>query len=148
TSGTQVPTTYTYDYDAACSTNRYNGDLVKRVDAVGNVTCYTYDPLHRVTDITYPSGSYASVTPSRHFVYDSATVDGTAMANAKGRLAEAYTGPSTSKVTDLGFSYSPRGEVTDTYAWTPHTTSAPNGWLHTTGTYWENGLRKMLSGPA
>jgi RHS repeat-associated protein len=145
TSGTQVATTYTYDTDATCGT--HNGDLVKRVDPVGNVTCYAYDALHRVTDITYPSGSYASVTPARHFVYESATLDSVGMGNAKGRLAEAYTGPSTSKLTDLGFSYSPRGEVTDAYEWTPHTSSAPNGWLHTTGTYWENGLRKMLSGP-
>ena len=31
------------------------------------------------------------------------------MSNAKARLAEAYTGPSSGKITDLGFSYSARG---------------------------------------
>jgi hypothetical protein len=46
-------------------------------------------------------------------VYDSATVNGVAMANAKGQLAEAYTDPS--MTTDLGFSYSARGETTDVY---------------------------------
>jgi len=35
------------------------------------------------------------------------------MVNAKGQLAEAYTDPS--MTTDLGFSYSVRGETTDVY---------------------------------
>ena len=35
----------------------------------------------------YPSSS----TPSQFFVYDTATVNGAAMANAKTRLAEAFT---------------------------------------------------------
>jgi hypothetical protein len=47
-------------------------------------------------------------------------VNGTAMSNAKGRLAEAYTGTSGSKTTDLGFSYSARGEVTDAWESTPN----------------------------
>jgi hypothetical protein len=57
-------------------------------------------------------------------------VDGANMANAKGRLAEAYTTASgqTSKLTDLGFSYSARGEVTDAYQSTPHS----NGYYHFT----------------
>jgi len=84
--------------------------LVKRADPDGNVTCYAYDALHRVTAITYPSGPYIPLTPQKIFVYDGATVNGVAMANAKGRLAEAYTGPSTAKITDLGFSYSARGK--------------------------------------
>ena len=39
------------------------------------------------------------------------------MANAAGRLAEAYTGPS--KTTHLRFSYSVRGEVADTWQKSP-----------------------------
>jgi RHS repeat-associated protein len=80
--------TYTYDFDSACGT--YGGDLVKKTDPVGNTVCYSYDVLHRVTSTTY-AGTYASATPNKYFVYDTATVNGVAMSNAKTRLAEAYT---------------------------------------------------------
>lgn len=40
-------TYYTYDTDSTCGTS--NGDLVKKVDAVGNVICFAYDALHRLT---------------------------------------------------------------------------------------------------
>ena len=133
-------TTYLYDYPGSpCGTRAYLGDLVNRADAVGNVTCYTYDSLHRQTSVTYPSGSYAGVTPAKTFVYDSATVNGVAMANAKGRLAEAYTG--NSKTTDLGFSYSARGEVTDVYESTPNS----GGYYHAWATYWPNRLLYLLN---
>jgi RHS repeat-associated protein len=137
-------TSYTFDSDPTCGTS--NGDLVKRVDAVGNVTCYHYDALHRLTSITYPSGSYAGVTPSKYYVYDSASIsfNGTTnMSYSKNRLAEAYTctSPCTTKITDLAFSYSTRGETTDVYESTPHS----SGWYHVGGTYWANGARNQLS---
>jgi RHS repeat-associated protein len=137
-------TLYTYDSDTVCGTS--NGDLVKRQDAVGNVTCYHYDALHRVTSITYPRGLYASVTPSKYFVYDSASISfggTTTMANPKNRLVEAFTCttcPAT-KITDLAFSYSVRGETTDVYESTPHS----NGWYHVGGSYWANGALNVLS---
>lgn len=134
-------TYYSYDTDSTCGT--YNGDLVKKVDAVGNVTCFAYDALHRLTAKTYPSGSYASVTPEKHYVYDAATINGTAMANAKGRMAEAYSGPSSAKITDEGFNYSARGEVTDTWEWTQHS----SGWYHVTASYWANGATNQLTIP-
>jgi RHS repeat-associated protein len=135
-------TTYTYDGDATCGTSA--GDLVKRVDAVGNTTCYAYDALHRQTSVTYPSGSYASSTPSKYFAYDSATVNGQAMANGKGRLVEAYTCVSScsSKITDVGFSYTVRGQVSDVYESTPHS----GGYYHVNALYWETGMPKQLSG--
>jgi RHS repeat-associated protein len=132
--------TYSYDSDSTCGASA--GDPVKRVDAVGNVTCLAYDPLHRNTAVTYPSGTYSSVTPEKHFVYDSATVNGTVMANAHGRLVEAYTGPSTGKITDLGYSYSERGAVADVYEATPHS----GGWFHVSQSYWQNDAIKKLSG--
>ena len=131
---------YKYDSDSTCGTS--NGDLVKRTDPlqpVNDVTCYGYDTLHRVTAVTYPSGSYSAVTPAKHYVYDSATVNGTGMTYAKGRLAEAYTGAS--KTTDLGYSYSLRGEVTDVYQSTPNS----GGYYHVSATYWANGLVNTLS---
>ena len=135
--------TYTYESASGCS-GTYNGDLVKKVDAVGNVTCFTYDTLHRKLSATYPSGTYASVTPSKFFVHDSATVNGGAMTNSKGRLAEAYTCttcPGT-KLTDLGFSYTNRGEVSDVYESTQHS----SGYYHLTQSYWPHGAPNVLSG--
>jgi YD repeat-containing protein len=134
-------TAYVYDSDSTCGSS--NGDLVKRVDAVGNVTCYSYDALHRVTAITY-SGPYASNTPNKYFVYDAATVNGVARANAKGRLAEAYTATCSTcaKRTDMGLSYTARGELSDVYESTPHS----GGYYHTSASYWANGALGQLSG--
>ena len=144
---------YFYDTDpntkggANCA-GTYNGDLVKTVDNAGNVTCYTYDALHRVTSITYPYGPNSSDTPSKYFVYGPASgsvmVDGVIMANAKGRLAEAYTcvSPCTSKLTDEGFSYTARGEVRDVYESTPHS----GGYFHVDETYLANGALEQISG--
>jgi RHS repeat-associated protein len=132
--------TYTYDTDTTCGT--FYGDLVKKVDAVGNTTCYAYDARHRVISTTY-SGPYSTNTPSRYFVYDAATVNSAAMANAKTRLAEAYTcvSPCTTKITDLGFSYTVLGQPTDVYESTPHS----SGYYHVTGTYYANGALNKLS---
>lgn len=134
---------YTYDSDATCGT--FQGDLVKRVDAAGNVACTAYDALHRRTAITYPSGVYASVTPQKHFVYDGATVNSQTMLNAKARLAEAYTCLSscTTKLTDLGLSYSVRGDTTDTYESTPN---SGGFYYHVSQTYAANRAFYQLTG--
>jgi RHS repeat-associated protein len=131
---------YTYDSDATCGAS--SGDLVKANDAVGNTNCYSYDALHRNTSATY-SGPYASVTPQKHFVYDSATVNSVVMANAKARLAEAYTcySPCSSIITDLGMSYTARGEASDVYESTPHS----GGYYHVPAVYWANGALNQLN---
>jgi len=136
-------TSYTYDSDTTCSYGS-SGDLIKRVDAVGNTSCFTYDALHRALTVTYPSGTYASVTLSKHFVYDAATVNSVAMTNAKSRLAEAYTTSSscTSKCTDIGFSYTARGEASDVYELTPHSNSS---YYHVSQSYWPHGVTSQLS---
>jgi RHS repeat-associated protein len=144
-------TTYTYDSDSAgtCS-GTYNGDLIKLVDAKGNTVCYQYDALHRIAQITYPSsGPDAANTPAKTYVYDSATFNGTSMSNPKGRLVEAYTVLSGTKKSDEFFSYSSRGELTDTWECTPH--SGTNGcasvsnYYQVTAAFWENGALKTLS---
>ena len=144
-------TAYTYDSDSVgdCS-GTYSGDLVKVVDAKGNKICYTYDAMHRLLTITYPSsGPDAGNTPSKTFVYDSATFNGTAMANPKGRMAEAYTGSSGSKTTDEFFQYSVRGEVTDTWECTPHSgtsgCASVSNYYKVTAAFWENGALETLS---
>jgi RHS repeat-associated protein len=133
-------TTYVYDSDSTCGT--YKGDLVKKVDAVGNTSCYAYDALHRLTSVTY-SGLYSSSTPNRYFVYDSATVNSVAMVNVKARMAEAFTATcvTCTKITDLGISYTALGQPSDIYQWTPHSTA----YYHVTASYWPTGLVHQLS---
>jgi RHS repeat-associated protein len=144
--GTSTPGTGTYTYDSISSagcTSSSAGDLVESTDNVGNVTCNTYDSLHRLLTSTVVSGTYASVTPVSNFVYDAATYSGTAMQNAKGSLAEAFTGTSGSKITDEFFSYSfeKSGGINTgrliSQAWqsTPHSVN----YFLTTDTYYPNG---------
>jgi YD repeat-containing protein len=135
--------TYIYDTDSTCASPS-SGDLIKRTDAKGNVTCYAYDALHRVTSVTYPSGPNSSGTAKKYFVYDAATVNNVAMVNAKGRLAEAYTCTSCpgTKITDLGYSYSAGGEVIDAYQWTTHS----GAYYHITASFFAYGALNALSG--
>jgi RHS repeat-associated protein len=139
-------TNYTYDSvnDGTCVINS-NGDLVESQDARGDKPCYGYDPLHRLASVG-TQGPDSSITPDRCYLYDSATVNGSSMLNAKGRLAEAYTvahatGCNASKVTDEGFSYSPRGELSDVWESSPHS----SGYYHTQAAYWANGTLNTLS---
>jgi RHS repeat-associated protein len=136
-SGTQ---TYAYDTDSTCGTS--SGDMVKRTDQVGNTVCYAYDALHRNTSVTY-SGPYAANTPNKYFVYDSATVNGVAMSNAKTRIAEAFTATCStcSKLTDIGISYTKLGQPSDVYESTQHS----GGYYHVNQTYWANGAVNQLS---
>jgi RHS repeat-associated protein len=136
-------TTYTYDSASSCtSPNSFPGDLVRRVDNAGNATCISYDALHRGLSKTY-TGPNASGMPNKYFVYDSATVDGVAMTYAKARLAEAYTASSQTgtKVTDVGFSYTARGQISDEYQSSPNSA----GYYHENLLYWENGVTKQIS---
>jgi len=133
-------TTYVYDADSTCGTS--HGDLVKKVDAVGNTICFAYDSSHRPISVSY-TGPYSANTPNRYLVYDTATVDGSVMTNAKTRLAEAYTATCSTctKITDLGFSYTAAGRVSDVYELTPHSA----GFYHVTAAYWPNGTFQQLS---
>ena len=135
-------TTYSYDSATGCSGSS-NGDLIKKLDAVGNTACFAYDGLHRVTGITY-SGPYSSNSPNKYFIYDSATVNGILMSNTKLRLAEAYTATCSTctKITDVGYSYDARGEVSDIYESTPHSGS----YYHINASYWPNKEVNQLGG--
>lgn len=134
-------TTFSYD-TTGCYSTPMKGLLVGKWDANGNFTCYTYDSLNRLV----ASGSSGPNWDgnNKFFVYDSATVNGVSMVNALGRLAEAYTSPSPTgtKVTDEGYSYTNRGEVSDVYQWSTHS----NGWYHTNATYFANHALNTLGG--
>jgi RHS repeat-associated protein len=124
-------------------TASYPGDLVAKYDANGNSSCSVYDVTHRLL-AQYFFGT--NVTPSKHFVYDSDTVNSITMANTKGRLAGAFTcvaGASTcvnNVLTDEYFSYSPRGEPTDLYEWTKDV----GVYFHSAASYSPNGVVKTL----
>jgi RHS repeat-associated protein len=137
-------TEFTFDTDSSCGTS--DGDLVKRVDANGNVTCYAYDLNHRVTQMSY-SGPNAGVTPAKTFVYDSdsglsvAGVPGYPASNLAGRLVEAYTGPSNAPETIDGFAYDADGRPT----WSGESTPASGGWIPAEETYHKNGAVATLT---
>jgi RHS repeat-associated protein len=139
---------YTYDSDSTgqCS-GPYNGDLVKKVDNAGNVTCFTYDSLHRKLTATYLA-SNPNPAPNKTFVYDTTSFSCTSNSGypngsyVKGRLAEGFTGISSNKVTDTAYCYSPRGEISDEYELIPNTTT----YYHTTASYWANGVVSALNG--
>jgi RHS repeat-associated protein len=92
--------------------------------------------IHQKLSTTYASGTYAAVTPQKHLVYDSASVNNQNMAYPKSRLVEAYTcfSPCSTKLTDIGLSYTVRGEVADEYESTPNSGT----YYHLTQTYWAN----------
>ena len=131
-------TTYTFDTDSTCGSSA--GDLVKKQDANGNTICYSYDAMHRMLATTYSGPNSTGV--NRYFVYDTATVNNQAMANAKGRTAEGYTATCStcSKVTDDGFSYSVRGELANFYESTPHSA----GYYSVPITYFANGTTQTV----
>jgi RHS repeat-associated protein len=144
--------TTAYSWDSATGTSctaTSSGDMIKRVDANGNWTCYNYDALHRVTDVG--NNNQSASNPCKRFRYDNTSGwPGSTMpsgiVNTLGRLREAATDAcSTSDpiITDEWFSYTARGEVSDVYESTPHS----GGYYHTTATYWANGAPNQLTAP-
>jgi RHS repeat-associated protein len=136
-------TTYAYDTDNFCP--QTPGDLARRTDATGAFTCYGFDALHRLWGVSHWSSGHAPNGVSRLYYYDAATVNGIAMSNVKGRLARAVTCTSCANpltpITELGFSYSLRGETTDTWESTQHS----GGYYHSTATYWSHGPMQNLN---
>ncbi|MBZ5689773.1 MAG: hypothetical protein LAP86_32650 [Acidobacteriia bacterium] len=130
--------TVNYTYDAACGSMAASaGDLTKRVDNAGNITCYGYDALHRMKDV-------GNTGPTcRHLRYDAQTPPtGVTVTNTLARVAEAYTDNcSSSKITDEWFGYDADGQVTDFYESTQHS----GGFYHSVATYWANGALNSLS---
>ena len=150
-SGTAGTSTYTYDLVSGTCNSTSTGDLVETQDNIGNVTCYTYDLLHRMLSSTVVAGSYAAQTPLAYYVYDAATLSGTAMQNAKGALAEAYTcstSACSSKLTDVFMSATPvtsgsmaGGVQSQMWEATPNS----SGYFLTTDTYFPNGVVGAIS---
>ncbi len=142
-------TAYTYDSASACASSfnsgSYPGDLIEKVDAAGNATCYAYDSLHRNTYTNNPSGPNASTTPMKVYYYDAGHFNVTS--NAKGQLASAGTcsNPACagSWITGEDFGYSATGDLTDVYQFTP----SSGGTYHSTASYYPNGALHTLVAP-
>ena len=107
---------YTYDTDTTCGTSK--GDEVKRVDAAGNTICYAWDGVHRLTQVTYPSGPNAGYTQGKYFNYDNPdTSDGVTSTYSLGRLVSTYACCLQSDgwgVFEV-YAYDKRGDATDFY---------------------------------
>ncbi len=143
--------TYVYDSDSTmcgngASTSR--GDLLKTVDSNGNCVMRYYDALHRVTDIG--NNSQSATNPCKRFRYDNSSgytgsTKPVGLVNTFGRLIEAATDACTTTdqiLADEWFSYTARGEISDTYESTPHS----GGYYHVSQTYWPNGAPNVLGG--
>lgn len=117
-------TTYAYDVPTTACPYSSPQDLIQRTDNAGNITCYTYDFLHRLYD----------VSGGRHFRYDtpSSLPTGVSVSNTLGRMVEAYTD---SPATDEWFSYETSGKMVDMYEMTP----SSGGYMHTTASFYEDG---------
>jgi YD repeat-containing protein len=143
--------TTSYTYDSATGTTCSSsspGNLIKRVDANGNWTCYNYDTLHRVTDVG--NNIQSATNACKRFRYDSSSngvigiPSGVTVSNVAGRLVEAETDGCTvpiTPVTDEWFSYTARGEISDEYQSSPNS----SGYYHENLTYWENGVTRQIS---
>ncbi len=107
----------------------------------------SFDALHRVTSINYPTGPNMSVTAMKMFYYDAPyPPQAQPASNTLGRLASAGTcqNPTCAGnwITFEDFSYSARGELTDVYEWT----ASSGGWYHVAQSYWATGAPSQLSG--
>ena len=128
-------THYSYDSDSTCGAS--SGDKVKRVDVAGNVTCYAYDALHRVTQITYPSGPNSAATAAKYYSYDIGNPGGISVNNPLGRMTLAITGFGASGTTQEMFSYDERGQITEN--WDVAITGG-NVWNAIAQNYYPNGV--------
>ena len=157
-SGNRI-TTYVYDTDPACNfiglTPASIGDLISKTDANGNKTCYSYDSLHRLTDVAVLHNG-ACFPPVKRFRYDNMSrgllpsPSGYVASNIGRQMIEAWTGdcvwptPSNGQdsATDEWFAYSPRSEMTDLWESASHVL----GYFHGTASYAANGLPTSLGG--
>ena len=120
------------------------GRLKASKDPKGNLLCYSYDALNRVTGVNANNG-----TICRHYYYDNSTgysgtiPTGIAIANQYGKMVEAATDTCSSGtlITDEWFSYDSLGRNTDMWELTPH--SFVNGthvYYHANEAYFPNGV--------
>jgi RHS repeat-associated protein len=133
-----------YDSYAVCPIGYrgVNGQLAAVRDPNGNLVCYVYDGLNRLTGVN------ANGTTCRHFYFDNSTgysgtiPPGITVSNSSGRMVEAATDncSGTSLVTDEWFSYDKSGRMTDMWEKTPNS----GQYYHSTATFFGNDATNTL----
>jgi RHS repeat-associated protein len=123
---------YYYDSYSSCPTGYtgLSGQLTAVKDPNGNLLCYSYDALNRVTGVN------ANGTTCRHFYYDNSTGYSGSIpsgvstpAYPNGRMVEAATDAcaatrtSSTIITDEWFSYDKDGRATTQWESTPHSST-------------------------
>jgi RHS repeat-associated protein len=91
----------TWTYDTASA-----GMLYQHTDARSIVSTYSFDGLHRLSQISYSDGT----TPTYKYYYDSQQGGGTGT-YLKGRLALATTSNSSTTLAESWFGYDPMGRI-------------------------------------
>ncbi len=136
--------TFTYDKNTSCPSGYQGaaGQLASSSDPNGNLICYSYDSLNRVTGVN------ANRTTCRHFYYDNSSgyrgtiPTGIALTNQYGRMVEAATDACAANtlITDRWFAYDEDGRVLNEWQSSPHSTQ----YYKSTATFFENGAVKTL----
>jgi RHS repeat-associated protein len=92
----------------ACQNNGYdaNGNVVRKTDARGITTTYTYDALNRLTQKSYSDG-----TPTANFFYDANVWHNINLTNTVGRLSYDGALSGSTYLASEAFSYDSMGRV-------------------------------------
>jgi hypothetical protein len=145
--------TYTYDTNTSCPSGwrGVSGQLASVSDANGNLFCYSYDSLNRVTGVN------ADGTTCRWFYYDNGEGNGATsggytgtvpsgitLSNQYGRMVDAATDTcvavashtSSTLITDEWFAYDKDGHQATLWQLTPHSTQ----YYESTATFFGNGV--------
>jgi RHS repeat-associated protein len=136
-----------------CGTSPSYGDLTSQTDPNGNTVCYQYDGIHRLKTVANSRESVSN--PCKRLLYDNtangilgAPPSGVSPLNIGGRLMEVETDDCTwpvtlaHQITDEWFDYSVKGELTDVWESTLHS----SGYYHTVTSYFPNGTLNTLGG--
>ena len=145
--------TTTYNYDSITATycsggsSTSAGDLVSKTDANGNKLCYSYDAMHRLTDVG--NSAQSSTNVCKRFRYDKvsngvvAEPSGSTFTNLAGRLVEGETDSCSTPitpVTDEWFSYDGNGNTLEMWEKTPHS----GQYYDSKATFYGNGMVNTL----
>ncbi|HWW15189.1 MAG TPA: RHS repeat-associated core domain-containing protein [Candidatus Dormibacteraeota bacterium] len=136
---------YHYDSYSSCPTGYTgaSGQLAAISDPNGNLICYSYDSLNRVTGVN------ADGTTCRHLYYDNSTgysgtlPTGVSLSNQYGRLVEAATDACAANtlLTDEWFNYDKDGHMLTMWESTPNS----SGYYKSTATFYGNGAVNTLA---
>jgi len=109
-------TRWVYDHNTYCTEPDAPGDMVERINPSQVAVCYSWDPLHRVTQKRYTDG-----TPTVLFYYDSSLGWNETLQNPIGRLSREWSGTTGVNAAAETFSYDSMGRVAVAQQCAPNT---------------------------